>query len=433
MTISETTYTATGVVAEQNVTRLNGVGDVRREEALGAGGVWDAIDTVYDNLNRVSQQSRPYRSGVQTPQWVTFSYDSLGRLNSVQSPDGSTTQNFYNEVSRPDVATAGTPAGQTKRVVDPWGRERWGRADALGRLVEVVEPNPGGNGSVQTGGLLTTYSYNTLGNLTAIAQGGQTRAFRYDSVGRITHQRLAEARATLNDAGQYVSAGQWSDVTTYDDRSNVTSNIDARGIKTVYGYNNDPLNRLQSVSYDTTGFGDTAYPVVAAPTVNYSYMTTGDVTRLNSVNTTGVATDSYGYDTREGSARSLKPCRAARPSDDDRYIYDTLDRVVDARFLRNMASEPRRANLSITITTRRAASARSRLTVSLTPRRLPTTQPASRFAQCRHGRQPITESYNFNAATGLLDNQTWRAERPRSSTSPTTTCAPARTAGARDR
>ena len=45
--------------------------------------------------------------------------------------------------------------------------------DASGRLVEVVEPNPGGNGSVSSGGLVTTYAYNTLGNLTTVTQGSQ--------------------------------------------------------------------------------------------------------------------------------------------------------------------------------------------------------------------------------------------------------------------
>src|SRR5207249_4144380 len=193
---------------------------VRQEKALGVDSTWDFVDTVYNNLGQISQQSRPYRNG-DTLQWSTAAYDALGRTISVTAPDGSITQTFYNEASRPDVASA--TAGETTRVRDAWGRERWGRTDASGRLVEVVEPNPSGNGSVATGGLVTTYGYNTLGNLTVVNQGVQTRSFKYDALGRFTAQKLAEINATLNDAGTYVGSGTWSDVFTYDERSNLTS------------------------------------------------------------------------------------------------------------------------------------------------------------------------------------------------------------------
>src|SRR5205085_9962948 len=107
--------------------------------------------------------------------------DALGRTKTVTAPDGSQTQTFYNETTRPDVAS--NDAGETTRVQDAWGRERWGRTDANGRLVEVIEPNATGGGSVATAGCLTTYAYNTLGNLTIInsiagAQVQQSRSFR---------------------------------------------------------------------------------------------------------------------------------------------------------------------------------------------------------------------------------------------------------------
>ncbi|MCV4626131.1 hypothetical protein OFC18_29060, partial [Escherichia coli] len=81
--------------------------------------------------------------------------------------------------------------GSRIRVVDAWGRERWGRYDQQGRLVEVVEPNPDRNvnptGSVFTAGsLLTKYFYDTLGRLVQTEQGAQTRKFKYDSLGRLT-------------------------------------------------------------------------------------------------------------------------------------------------------------------------------------------------------------------------------------------------------
>ena len=67
MTVTQTTYLESHpthtTIANQNVKLLNGRGQVRREKALGAGGVWDIVDVIYDNMGQVSQQSRPYRSG----------------------------------------------------------------------------------------------------------------------------------------------------------------------------------------------------------------------------------------------------------------------------------------------------------------------------------------------------------------------------------
>ena len=133
------------------------------------------------------------------------------------------------------------------RAKDAWGRERWARVDAQNRLVQVVEPDPNGNGSVATNGLETNYAYDTLGNLTLTTQGAQTRSFKYDAMSRLTAQKLAERAATLNDSGAYVGAGTWSDVFGYDTRSNLTQRTDARGVKTLFNYGGDPLNRLQSV------------------------------------------------------------------------------------------------------------------------------------------------------------------------------------------
>ena len=94
----------------------------------------------------------------------------LGRTTRVTAPDGSANETYYNEKDF-DVIDSYTPvrpsvaqvvAGETTLVRDAWGRERWSRTDAQGRLVEVDEPAPLGSGSVATGGLLTAYSYNTL-------------------------------------------------------------------------------------------------------------------------------------------------------------------------------------------------------------------------------------------------------------------------------
>jgi RHS repeat-associated protein len=429
MTVASTTYLAAGEgggIADQSVKYLNGLGLVRQEKGRGPNNgqppPWDAVDTTYNNLGQVSQQSRPYRLGVESPVFSTATYDALGRTTRVFAPDGSVTETYYNEKDfdttdsyvpqRPDAAS--TSAGETTLVRDAWGRERWGRTDSRGRLVEVVEPNPNGSGSVATGGMVTTYSYSTLGSLTQTNQGAQTRSFNYDSLGRLIAQKLAETSATLNDSGTYVGSGSWSDVFTYDSRSNLTSRTDARGVKAVYSYNNDPLNRLQSVSWDTSGFGDTSNPIFGAATVSYSYRTKAspsdpkDVTQLNSVSAAGVSTESYLYDT-EGRVYNQTLTLSGRSSYPflTNYSYDSLDRVTGVQYPAEYGngSAPRKAihhtydiASRLTDLTYDGQSFASNIVYN------GTSQTTS--LNVGSGTNQITESYSYNAQTGLLDNQT---------------------------
>jgi hypothetical protein len=90
MTVTETTYLAAaapdnGAMADQNIKLLNGRGQVRQERALTVGNAWDYVDTLYDNMGQVSQQTRPYRFG-DPPQWTTAVYDALGRTTRVTAP-----------------------------------------------------------------------------------------------------------------------------------------------------------------------------------------------------------------------------------------------------------------------------------------------------------------------------------------------------------
>ena len=399
-------------IADSNVRLMNGRGQVRQEQALGANNLWDLVDTVYDNMGQLWKQTRPYRAG-DTLQWTTVSYDALGRTRTVTAPEGSVTQIFYNETSRPDVAS--TSPGETTRVQDAWGREQWGRTDASGRLVEVVEPVFWGNGSV-VAGMQTTYTYNTLGNLTQIVQGAQTRTFRYDSLSRLTAQKLAEMNPTLNNAGTYVGGnGTWSDVFTYDDRSNLTSRTDARGVKTVYNFNNDPLNRLQSVSWDTNGFGDTGNPILPAATVSYSYRPRNsstdriDVTQLSSVAKAGISTETYAYTDGEGRVNSKTLTLNSRSGYQfaTGYIYDPLDRVSRVLYPTEYGngSEPRK----YVDHTYDVASRLSSLTFDgQTQASNILYNAASQASQLKVGTSgnEITENYSYNAQTGLLESQT---------------------------
>ncbi len=421
MKVTSTTLDSGGGIAAQGETYLNGTGQVRIEKARGPDNngsqTWDEVDTTYNNLGQVYQQSRPYRVGSESPMNSTLVYDALGRTKTVTLPDGSVTETFYNEQSRPDVASS--LPGETTRVRDAWGRERWGRTDASGRLVEVVEPVFWGNGSVSAG-MQTTYVYNTLGNLITInsmsgTQVQQQRRFRYDSLGRLTAQKLAEMNPSLNDAGVYVGNGAWSDVFTYDERSNLTSRTDARGVKTVYSYNNDPLNRLQSVSWDTNGFGDTANPILPAATVSYSYRPKSnstdliDVTQLLSVTTAGVSTETYGYTDGEGRVNSKTLTLNSRPNNEfaTGYIYDSLDRVSRALYPREYPSGD--ASRKYVDYTYDIASRLSSLTFDGQTQASNIVYNAASQTTALSvgtGTNQVNESYGYNAQTGLLESQT---------------------------
>jgi YD repeat-containing protein len=70
-------------------------------------------------------------------------------------------------------------SGNTVTVTDQAGKARKSLTDGLGRLTTVYEDPASFNYS-------TSYSYDTLDNLTAVSQGVQTRTFVYDSLKRLT-------------------------------------------------------------------------------------------------------------------------------------------------------------------------------------------------------------------------------------------------------
>jgi len=457
MTVMSTTYLApppadTGEVVDQHIQFLNGLGQVWREKALGANDVWDILDTVYDNMGRMTQHSRPYRSG--TPRWSYTSYDALSRTKKVIAPDytlsdgsdGSATELFYNEATRPSVASS--LPGETTRVRDAWGRERWGRLDAQGRLVEVVEPNPSGSGSVfEAGALQTTYSYNTVGDLIQVNQDAQTRLFKYDSLRRLVGQKLAETSAAINDSGAYVGVGgagaMWSDYFRYENiHSNMVQRLDARGVKTNFWYFNsaghtdpgdgttpDPLNRLQSISWDTSIANQNLQPTdpkyvlnTATVTPQYRNRATStscdptdasgrkDVTQVTSANVASISTESYCFDL-EGRTKSKTLTLTARssfPMATD-YSYDTLDRVTDVGYPAEYGNGSAQAR-KVVHQSYDVASRLSTLTVDgVTHASQIAYNPSSRMTSVNvgaSGPNQIVESYAYDAHTGLLANQT---------------------------
>ncbi len=421
MTVTEETHEYGGNLASRTISNLNGVGQVVKQQALGANGVVDMVDTQYTNLGQVWKRSNPYRAG-DTVLWTETVYDLLGRTKQTTAPDGSVSQVFYNEAAAgqtPDSATVLT--GNTVRVRDAWGRERWGRYDAQERLIEAVEPNPNGTtGSVfDTGSLITKYAYDTPGNLIQTEQGVQHRYFQYDSLGRMTRQKMAEQTATLNDAGTYIGAGQsganWSESFIYDERSNVTQKTDARGVKTNYNYNNvttgaeDALNRLQAVTYDLSGAHDASQNINAAFNTTYEYMTTGDQDRIQKIDSTGLVKEEYAYLDPEGRVSDYTQTVTNRESFPLKmtYGYDSLSRVKEVYYPAEygLAGSPRK-HIENTFD---VASRLATLTVDGQQQAgnilFNAASQTTSINVGTAGTNQVNENYTFDPQTGLLTNQ----------------------------
>ena len=440
MTTTKTTYTAPGEIAAQATTHFNGLGLVGSVITATSASTWTGVATGYDALGRPNQYSQPYPcgpSGLPTvPQlFTTVARDALGRVTSQQAPDGSTTSCYYNEPNRPSSASPTLP-GQTIRVQSPDvtsllgeqvpGADMWYRIDGLGSLAEVVEPNaygPWPGGSVfGPGNVKTSYSYNALGLLVQVSQGAEGKGAKsqFDSLGRLTAQYLPEKGMTLDSTGAYAGAdGEWSDVFTYDQRSNLTSRTDARGVKTVLDYSPtpggpaDPLNRVYKVSYQNVGQADTTME----PTYDtfYAYMPTGDVTRLLTVTTSPAwlseAVREYAYNA-DGLVTSdqltwRRPGASPQALRVD-YAYDTLGRIVSETYPVEYGSATARRRKKAAYTYNRIGQLAG---VQVDGRNYASGvvyNPAGQATTITIGSatsQPLTETYVYDPKTNLLTSQ----------------------------
>ncbi len=226
---------------------------------------WLVNDTYFDNVGRVSKVSNPYRvtspNGVVPPTCsvcTTTSYDALGRVLTVTTPDTAQVATSYG------ASTSGT-LGITMTVTDQALRKRRSLTDALGRMARVDEPNKD-TGNLDSGGVSTFYTYNVLGNLLKVTQDSQLRFFMYDSLGRVLRAKNPEQGnftpdagvgfPALTDSSSGASNDQWSMGYLYDANGNLSKRRDARNVVTTYAY--DALNRNFSTTY-SDGITPTLY------------------------------------------------------------------------------------------------------------------------------------------------------------------------------
>jgi RHS repeat-associated protein len=199
---------------------------------------WLTGDTQYDALGRIQRTSLLYRSDGSSSainpsgRWTETAYDGLGRPKTI--------------TTRPDNAfSLVSYSGNTVTVTDQLNKSRRTVSDALGRLVQTIE-DPNGLAYA------TNYTYDVLGNLRKVDQGGQFRFFMYDSLGRLIRSREAERGVNPSITGTDPVSGntQWSISYAYDANANLISRTDALGTTAIFTY--DKLNRSTTVDYSST-------------------------------------------------------------------------------------------------------------------------------------------------------------------------------------
>ncbi|PYU20278.1 MAG: hypothetical protein DMG32_22715, partial [Acidobacteria bacterium] len=216
-------------------------------------------DTTYDALGRKKTVSNPYRSTSDPTYGITtFEYDALGRVTKVIPPDGTTSVNNTTTVY----------SGNCVTVTDQTGKKRKTCTDALGRLIQVFEPDSGGNLVIET-----DYQYDVLNNLLCVHQRGTDATADKACTDGTVPATWRPRKFTYNSLSQLLTATNPESGTityTYDSDGNVLTKMDARSITTTYFY--DVLHRLTKKTYsDTTPqvtyWYDAQTPTECSPTL----------------------------------------------------------------------------------------------------------------------------------------------------------------------
>jgi RHS repeat-associated protein len=182
-------------------------------------------------------------------------------------------------------------------------------------------------------------------------------------------------------------------------------------VKTNFNYNLggglDPLNRLQSISYDKSQASNPS-SIWDAATVTIGYMTAGDKTRVQTVTTAGTSTETNTYDafSRVSEYSITLTNRPSYPMTMS-YLYDTANRLTEVRYPAQygMSGSPRK-------TVNPSYDNASRLTQMTVNSQIQMSEivynPLSQVTSLKTGAytgNADIEQYSYDAQTGLLTNQ----------------------------
>jgi len=204
----------------------------------------------YDALGRVTLRDLPG-----TAEDVVFAYDLLSRVREVSSPAGGTIVTNYDAASRPISVSANgrtlayqyDAASRRTRMTWPDGFFVTYGYDTLGRVTSIAE---------DAGLVLASFGYDDLGRRTSLARAnGVTTFYDYDPVSRLSllTQDLAgtatdfEAGFDYSPASQIVARSQMNDLYEWMPPAAATVDSTANGLNQVTSVGG------QSLTYDDRG------------------------------------------------------------------------------------------------------------------------------------------------------------------------------------
>jgi RHS repeat-associated protein len=245
------------------------------------------VVTTYDALSRARQVSNPFRPSLsETAVYTETTYDLLGRITAVTTPDGAVVNSAF--------------SANTATVTDQAGKKRKSVTDALGRLKEVYEDPTGLN-------YLTSYQYDTVDNLTTVTQGTQTRTFTYNS--------LKQLLTATNPESGTISY-------QYDQAGNLLVKTDARGVSSHFAY--DAFNRPTRRWYN--GSSSTSATTHNSPALPGSIGTSNEATFFYDVQS--LPTGAPGFSRGAANGRMVAVTYGTNSSTGDYSGYDSAGRNV---------------------------------------------------------------------------------------------------------
>lgn len=270
--IIKTTITASPSPNEVSSITLDGLG--RTVTAIAPSGA--ETDTVYNSMGYVQSVSNPYLNTTDSTYGITtYSYDGLGRKLFECTPDNGNNTPCAAGISYLQWSYSGNVTTSYDELRNSWQSTN----DALGRLMNVVEPN----------GATTGYTYDVLNNLLSVNQLGngttdtpRTRSFTYDSLSRMITAKNPETGTIC-----YGELSGNSCIGGYDANGNLLWKTDANGTELRYTY--DALNRL------STRTGPPEDYQMSVLEYGYDQGTNG-IGRLTSESTYNFLATSYVYD-----------------------------------------------------------------------------------------------------------------------------------------
>jgi RHS repeat-associated protein len=232
---------------------------------------FDTIETDYDSLGRVQKVSLPFSTTAgatnSAAPGTTTVYDALSRVTSATDSGNGIASAAYTQ-NDAYITVSPNPTGEnTKR--------RQLEYNSVGQLTSVCEVTslPGSGACAQNTpatGYWTKYSYNALGQITAVTQNAQsstqTRTYNYDLLGRMTLETNPESGSTTYTYDTDSTCGTF--------KGDLVKRVDAVGNVICYSY--DALHRPLSRTYPSGSYASVTpkkYFVYDSATVNGVAMT----------------------------------------------------------------------------------------------------------------------------------------------------------------